>query len=289
MNILVLGAGGMAGHVVATYLGEEGHTVSTVSGKNKLNEATTLLDATDTAKLRHYLEKNSFDVVINCIGILIQKSESRKDLATFLNSYLPHFLEQYYRNTSTRVIHLSTDCVFSGKNAPYYEDSPYDGEIFYDRSKALGEIINSKDLTFRMSIIGPDMQEDGLGLFNWFFRQSGTIEGYEKTIWNGVTTIELARAINHAIKQDITGIYHLVQSKSISKYELLCLFKKIFSRDDITIKSVDGTFLDKTLVNTRRDFNFTVHDYKTMIESMRQWTDDHSEFYKHYKDVSRVK
>mgnify|MGYP001323144431 CR=1 FL=1 len=283
MKVLVLGAGGMAGHVIATYLSEQGHIVNTVSASNKLNGATTLLDATNTARLREYLENNTFDIVINCIGILIQQSESRKDLAAYLNSYLPHFLERFYRDEPTRVIHLSTDCVFSGKHAPYREDSPYDGEIYYDRSKALGEIINDKDLTFRMSIIGPDMQQKGIGLFNWFYAQTGKINGYQKALWNGITTIELAKGINAAIEQKLTGLYHLVPNTHISKYELLKLFVTVFDRNDITVEPETSTVSDKTLITTRTDFDYTVPSYEVMLTEMKQWIESHQDFYAHYR------
>lgn len=282
MKVLVLGAGGMAGHVVATYLQENGYSVDTISARNRLNDQTFLIDVTDNAKLRSFLQDHKYDVVINCIGILVKQSDDRKDLSTYLNSYLPHFLEEFYKNTSTKIIHLSTDCVFSGKNAPYDEKSSYDGELFYDRSKALGEILNGKDLTFRMSIIGPDMQKSGIGLFNWFYAQTGEINGYTKAIWTGVTTIELAKAIKAAIEQNLTGLYQLVPNESISKYDLLKLFVKVFNRKDIKVNPSDGVALNKTLVNTRTDFNFSVSDYETMLTEMNNWIKKH-DIYPHYK------
>ncbi len=282
MRLLVLGAGGMAGHVIATYLREEGYDVDTLSAHNTLDKDTMLIDVIHTEKLNRVLLAREYSVVINCIGLLVKQSEDRKDLATYLNSYLPHYLENYYKDSETKVIHLSTDCVFSGKNAPYYEDSVYDGTLFYDRSKALGEINNDKDLTFRMSIIGPDMQENGTGLFNWFYAQTGEIFGYTGAIWSGVTTIELAKGIKAAIEQSLTGLYHLVPQKSISKFDLLNVCKETFGRKDITIKPKDTVSLDKTLINTRKDFNFTVSDYKTMLQEMKKWIYSHREMYKHY-------
>lgn len=283
MRILVIGAGGMAGHVIAAYLKEQGHEVHTLSARNKLNDETTLLDVTDQTQLNSFLKNSEFDIIINCIGVLVKQSEERKDLASYLNAYLPHYLEKLYENTSTKIIHLSTDCVFSGKNAPYYENSLYDGEIFYDRSKALGEVINKKDLTFRMSIIGPDMQPTGVGLFNWFYAQTGEISGYKTAIWNGVTTITLARAIEAAIEQNITGLYHLVPKGNISKYDLLGLFKEIFQRNDIEVTPTEAVSLDKTLVNTRDDFNFSIAEYPEMISEMREWIENHKELYGHYE------
>lgn len=282
MKILILGAGGMAGHVIALYLRENGVDVDTLSARNQLDDETKLVDVTNLPALREILEAANYDVVVNCIGLLVKQSEDRKDLASYINAYLPHYLENYYANTSTKLVHLSTDCVFSGKNPPYRENSEYDGELFYDRSKALGEVINDKDLTFRMSIIGPDMQESGIGLFNWFYAQTGELPGYTKAIWSGITTIELAKGIKSAIDQNLTGLYHLVPEDNISKYDLLKLFKEIFDRNDIEIKPLDKAGADKTLINTRQDFNFEVPDYKVMIEEMRDWVNSHQDLYKHY-------
>lgn len=273
----------MAGHVIATHLNGQGYEITTLSNKNKLNEGTIQIDVTDKEKLNNFLNNNDFDFVINCIGMLIKPSEERKDMAVLINAYLPHFLEKFYQNNKTKVIHLSTDCVFSGKNPPYRENSIQDGELFYDKSKALGEIINNKDLTFRMSIIGPDMQEGGLGLFNWFMSQTGEISGYSKAIWNGITTIELAKAINSAIEQNITGLYHLVPSENITKYDLLKLFKEVFNRKDIKIIKNEEVVLDKTLINTRKDFNYKIPSYKRMILDMKEWITLHNELYENYK------
>lgn len=282
-KVLVLGAGGMAGHVISLYLREQGYDVDTLSAKNPLDDQTKLVDAMDKTALETALKADNYDVVINAIGILVKQSEDRKDLSSYLNGYLPHQLEYLFAGTSTKIIHLSTDCVFSGYNAPYREDSPFDGEPFYDRSKALGEIKNDKDLTFRMSIIGPDMQSTGIGLFNWFYAQTGEILGFTNAIWSGITTIELAKGIDAAIKQDLTGLYQLVPSTNISKYNLVKTFVDAFKRDDITVKADDRAAPDKTLVNTRTDFDYTVPDYKTMVTEMKEWIDAHKSLYEHYK------
>lgn len=283
MKILVLGASGMAGHVVSQYLREHGHDVQTLSSKTPFDESSHIVDATNKTALVNFLEKNTFDVVINCVGVLVKASEERKDLASYLNGYLPHFLEYRYKDTPTKIIHLSTDCVFSGHNAPYKEDSPFDGSTFYDRSKALGEIVNDKDLTFRMSIIGPDMQENGIGLFNWFMSQTGDVSGFTKAMWNGITTIELAKGIDRAINQDLTGLYHLVSDENISKFDLLGVFKEVFEKSDVQINPSNQLSVDKTLINTRTDFDFNIPDYHTMIKEMKDWIMSHKEFYNHYE------
>ncbi|MEI6266707.1 MAG: sugar nucleotide-binding protein [bacterium] len=282
-KILVLGSNGMAGHVVTQTFIEAGYDVDNLTNTQQFNDKTVIMDLTDGAAFDEYLDKNSYDVIVNCVGILVELSDKRKDLSSYLNSYLPHYLEYKYKDTKTKIIHMSTDCVFSGDTGPYREDSPYDGQLFYDRSKALGEIINDKDLTFRMSIIGPDMQVAGVGLFNWFYAQTGQIFGYTKSMWTGVTTIHLAKAMVAATEQNLTGLYHLVPDKNISKYDLVSTFKEVFNRTDIEIEAREGVVADKSLLNTRSDFDFAVPSYEVMIKDMKKWVIGHKEFYPHYK------
>ncbi|HEV7454991.1 MAG TPA: sugar nucleotide-binding protein [Candidatus Saccharimonadales bacterium] len=282
MKILVLGAGGMAGHVVSLYLRENGFTVDTLSAKNALDERTHLIDVMDHKMFKAFLDAHHYDVVVNCIGLLVKPSEEHKDTAIYLNAYLPHFLEAYYQDSKTKVIHIGSDAVFSSKNPPYREDAACDGESFYGRTKALGEIQNAKDLTFRMSIVGPDMNRDGKSLFNWFYAQKGEIFGYTNVLWNGVTTIELAKGVKAAIEQDLTGIYHLIANDSISKFALLQLFKEVFKRSGTTVTASEGIATGAALVNTRTGFKHQVPDYKTMIKDMKAWMENHPKLYSHY-------
>jgi dTDP-4-dehydrorhamnose reductase len=284
-KVLVLGANGMLGHVIATYLRENGYKVDTISNSKKLDDRTLLLDLTDKAAFEKYLAENKYDVIVNAVGLLIKMSDERKDLAAYLNAYMPHQLEQIFKDTGTKIIHCSTDCVFSGRHGPYKENDFLDGELFYDKSKALGEIINDKDLTFRQSIIGPDMNENGIGLFDWFMAQSGQIDGYTKAIWNGVTTIELAKGVKDAIEQNLTGLYQLVPTENITKYELLKLFNEIFERGINIIPEEKSMDTNKTLINTRTDFNHVVPSYPVMISEMKAWVDGHKGLYKHYYEV----
>lgn len=281
MKVLVLGASGMAGHVVATYLQER--------GGYKVNAPThDELDVTDMTALKLYLDARFqvYDVVVNCIGILLGKAYQDVARTIYLNSYLPHYLEQRYAGTNTKVIHLSTDCVFSGEHGPYKENSPHDGQLLYDRSKSLGEMNNGKDLTFRMSIVGPELKENGEGLFSWFMRQTpgNTIYGFKNAIWNGITTVELAHAVDEAIDENLSGIYHLVPYDNVSKLDLLKLFNIHFRMGSpvlilprVTIPS------DKTLINTRQsEFGFVVQDYHHMMHDMNEWIERHAKFYPHY-------
>jgi dTDP-4-dehydrorhamnose reductase len=282
MKILVLGASGMAGHVVALSLQRKGYDITRVSGTRKTTQDTILLDLTDLALLNEYLSQTYFDVIINCAGLLVAQAEKKKNNAVYLNAFLPRHLEARFAGTKTKVIHLSTDCVFSGEHGPYYEVSSYDGTLFYDRCKALGEIDNDKDLTFRMSIIGPELRADGIGLFNWFIKQSGSISGFSNVIWNGITTVELGKAIDEAIKQKLTGLYHLTPKKSISKHDLLVEIQKAYPEIKVNIRPTEVVPSNKALINTRTDFQYTVPTYAKMISEMRQWSEDWSSIYPHY-------
>jgi dTDP-4-dehydrorhamnose reductase len=280
-KIVVLGGTGMAGHVVTAFLAEQNFDVYSASKSAEDTPKSKAIDVTNFPMLGNWLDEVCPEVIINCIGVLQTISTERPDIAVLVNSYLPHWIEQRYNNSTVKLIHLSTDCVFSGKRGGYKENDLRDGDTFYDRSKMLGEVINNKDLTFRMSIIGPDRHENGTGLFNWFMKQKGLVRGYTKAFWNGITTIELARAIKAAIEQHLGGLYHLVPRETINKYHLLLLFKNVFNRDDITIDPFDGFTVDKTLVNTRTDFQFELLPYCRQIEDMMVWINKHKNYY-HY-------
>lgn len=282
MKILVLGATGMAGHTISVYFKEAKHDVTALS-RSKFGFCNNIIgDVTDLSFLGTVIEDGNYDAVINAIGILNDEAENNKSLAVLINSYLPHFLSELTKDMKTRIIHMSTDCVFSGKSGGYTETSFRDGESFYDRSKALGELINDKDLTFRTSIIGPDMKKKGIGLFNWFMKQEGSVSGFTKAIWTGVTTLTIAKAMERALKEELTGLYHLVNNEKISKHDLLKLFNKYFKDNKITIKPSDQAALDKSLINNRTDFSFTVPGYEEMIVKMKDWVEKHRKLYPYY-------
>lgn len=282
MKVLILGGTGMAGHTISIYFKEAGHDVTAFS-RSKVDYCKNINgDITDFQNLKKLINEGQYDAIINAIGILNQNAEDHKSNAVLLNSYLPHFLSDTTKEMKTRVVHMSTDCVFSGKTGGYSETSFRDGETFYDRSKALGELENNKDLTFRNSIIGPDMSERGIGLFNWFMKQEGQINGFTKAIWTGVTTLTLAKAMEQALNANLTGLYNLVNNETISKYELLKLFNKYMRDGQIEILPSDNLSLDKSLINNRTDFSFKVPSYEAMVAEMKEWIDNHKDLYPHY-------
>lgn len=283
MKILVLGCNGMAGHLISLYFKEKGHeVVGFARQQSQLLDSTIIGDASDMALIKKVIEEGNYDAVINCIGLLNQFAENNKAMAVLLNGYLPHYLVELTKDTKTRIIHMSTDCVFAGNDGPYYEDTLPNGASFYDRSKAIGEFNNDKDLTFRNSIIGPDIKASGIGLFNWFMKQEGPIGGFTGAIWTGVTTYTLAQAMEAALKENLTGLYNLVNNTSINKFDLCSLFNKYFRAGEVEINPNDKLQLDKTLKCTRTDFSFRVPSYEQQIKDMREWVDAHPLLYPHY-------
>lgn len=281
-KILVLGSIGMAGHLITLYFKEQGYDVTAYSMHPFPYCKNIVGNALDTEHFKQVLTSDNYDVVINCIGILNQMAEDNQALASYLNSYLPHLVADTLKDRPTKLIHMSTDCVFAGNGGPYYEDSLRDGLTFYDRSKALGEVEDAKNLTFRNSIVGPDMNEDGIGLFNWFMKQQGTINGFTGAIWTGVTTLTLAKAMEQAMNENLCGLYNLVNNESISKYDLLRLFNHHFRNDELQILPSDKLQLDKSLRHRRTDFSFVVPSYEQQVAEMKQWTVDHRDLYPHY-------
>lgn len=284
MKILVLGCNGMAGHLISLYFKERGYEVVGFARQQSAFLDTTIVgDASNLCLIKETIDEGNFDAVINCIGLLNQFAENNKAMAVLLNGYLPHYLSDITKDSKTRIIHMSTDCVFAGNDGPYYEDTFPNGTTFYDRSKAMGELNNDKDLTFRNSIVGPDIKSTGIGLFNWFMKQEVEVGGYTGAIWTGVTTYTLAKAMEHALKENLTGLYNLVNNKSINKYDLLGLFNKYFRAGKITINPNDKLQLDKSLRCKREDFTFIVPSYEEQVREMREWVDAHPSLYSHYK------
>jgi len=282
IKFLVLGATGMAGHIISLYLHQQGHDVTTFSKRPFIYCKNIIGDATNKDFVISIIKEGNYDVIINCIGILNQECDKEPSRAVFLNSYLPHLIADTIKNSNTKLIHMSTDCVFSGKTGSYNENSYRDGETFYDRTKALGEIEDNKNLTFRNSIVGPDMKKDGIGLFNWFMKQKGTINGYTKAILTGVTTLTLAKAMERAAIENLTGIYYLVNNETISKFDLLCLFNKYMRNNQLVILPSEAVNLNKSLVNNRKDFSFKIPSYEEMIIEMKKWIEEHKDLYPHY-------
>lgn len=270
-SIVILGSTGMAGHMVFDYLSSLGRDdivgISRTAGSRFVQAC---VDVEDTGLLFSTLQMMRPSVVVNCIGVLNTNVDANLRRAILLNSYLPHLLASWGTDMGYKLIHLSTDCVFSGNTGGYTEASEPDGISMYARTKILGEVRTDRHLTFRTSIIGPELRPDGNGLMSWFMQQSGTVAGYAGVLWTGVTTLELAKAIAAAIDQDLGGLYHLVPGEAISKYALLVAMAQAFGRHDVTVAPTWEPRLQRTLVCTRKDFRYTIPSYKKMLDELVQ-------------------
>ena len=283
MKFLILGCNGMAGHMISTYLSEQGHEVSGFDRRESSMIKSIAGDAMNADFVRELVGKNKYDAVINCIGLLNQFAENNKAGATYLNSYFPHYLAELTDGTDTQVIHMSTDCVFSGKRGQYTEDDLRDGASFYDRSKALGELEDDKNITLRNSIVGPDINPKGIGLLNWFMQQKGEVTGYTGAMWTGQTTLQLAKTMEVAAKEKAHGLYNTVPDTSISKCDLLGLFNKYIRKEKVTIIPVNNMVVDKSLKRTRWEFSYKIPDYEQMVSELADWMRAHKALYPHYE------
>jgi dTDP-4-dehydrorhamnose reductase len=271
-RILILGASGMAGHVIYKYLKDTTqHHIETISFRKRVDENTVLLDVRKFDQLEAEIERLKPDFIINAIGILVKGSNENPANSILLNSYFPHFLSTISKKYDFRIVHLSTDCVFSGNDGGYLEDSFKDANDVYGRSKSLGEIDENNHITIRTSIIGPEFKEVGTGLLHWFLKQSGDVTGFSNAFWSGISTLQLAKVVSCVINDmSVVGICHVTNNEKISKYELLTLFNDIWSRS-ITINNVVGKCVDKSFKDTLHKVAVRIPSYENMLGELREF------------------
>ena len=189
MKIMILGSTGMIGHKIHQVLScNRALSLFNIS-KSPLNHETMILDFRNLDELQSVILKIKPDIVVNAAGILIEESELRPLEAVHLNAALPLTLNDLSKKLKFKLIHISTDCVFSGNSGPYSVSDIKDANNIYGRTKALGEVHEKSNLTIRTSVIGPDLKSDGKELFSWFMNQSGSVNGFCRSIWSGVTTL----------------------------------------------------------------------------------------------------
>jgi len=271
------------GHQVHNYLKDNSDfSLSNISYRRKLNSETILLDARNEQNFFDHIRRIQPNYIVNCIGVLISEAKQDSESAISLNTHLPHRLEELANKINAKLIHMSTDCVFSGnKKSPYLETDERDGKDSYAKTKALGEVISENHLTIRTSVVGPEINNGSESLFHWFMNQSGVFEGFTKTIWSGVTTIELAKAVKWFIDNDTTGLYHLTNGIPLNKYDLLHLFKK-YTNKNIDILKVEGIATNKSFIDTRKEINYLLPTYNQMISDMVTLIKNNRTLYGHY-------
>lgn len=271
MKVLVLGGNGMAGHMIKQFLEKKSNYTVYYTSRDRNDSNAIFFEATDQEKIREVIETIKPDVVINCIGLLNEAASKNVKQAILINGVLPHLLTGLLDQYGGKLIQISTDCVFLGKIGDHIESDMSDGISRYAKTKELGEVKSDRHLTIRTSIIGPELKNDGIGLFLWFMSQSGKIKGYRNVFWNGVTTLELAKAIDELLQQNITGLYHLCTDHKISKCALLKKMKIVFNKKDVIIEPYDEIKLDRTLRNTRTDFHYSIPSYHQQLVELREW------------------
>lgn len=281
-KVLLFGATGMAGHMAYYYLLNTGkYEITNVVFRTPLTEDSIIVDVTNRDAVAEVIHRIRPEIILNCVGVLIKGSKEHPDNAILINAYFPHLLKKLADEVGAKLIHISTDCVFSGKRGNYTEDDFRDADDVYGRSKALGEVVNDKDLTIRTSIIGPELKKNGEGLFHWFMSQHGKINGFKTAVWGGVTTLELAKAIDCAIMQNKTGLVQLSNGVGISKYDLLHLFKNIWQKQDVEILPFDGNGVNKSIAKSTR-FDYEVPTYEQMLMEQYDWMNAHKDLYLQY-------
>lgn len=283
MRILIIGSGGMLGHMTTLYLAEKGYDVYDISKTRKCRKETVLLDVCNTATLSEFLNEYHFDIVINCAALLVRASERNPKAAELLNAEIPHWLEKFFDGTSTRVIQVSTAGVFHGDHAPYSEMDICDAKGCYHGTKRRGELVNQKDLTVRSDFWGPDMSDIATGLFHWVMTTQGEVAGFSNVVINGVSSLEFAHFIEKIIHIPISGIYHLHSKKSISKADLLRKICNIYGRVDIQIRDVSEPRRNTSLVTIREYSSYHHKGYEQQLDELKEWIENHRQLYPHYE------
>ncbi len=299
-TILLLGVTGMLGHV----LFKEGSKTDNLSVYGTVRDNTNLqeyfsvdeiqniytgIDVFDLEKLKLLLSKIKPDIVVNCIGIIKQLPEAEDSISSIgINALFPHKLAKLCEQIDTKVIHISTDCVFNGKKGNYTEEDISNAEDLYGCTKYLGELNYLNSLTLRTSIIGHELHSH-VSLIDWFLSQNGTIQGYTKAIFSGVTTLELTNIILKLITENynLYGLYH-ISSEAISKYELLKIVAETYEKE-IEIIPYDGFVLDRSLDSTKfqQASGYIMPSWDIMIESMYSYFVKSKFYNKKYLNVQK--
>ena len=262
MRVLVLGAAGMLGHKVAQVLRQREHAV-TVTTRQPPSAYAHLgvfdgvqhvghVSAEDPDSLRAVVSSSSPEAVVNCIGVVKQLQSAKQAVPSIrVNALLPHQLEVLCQDADSRLIHVSTDCVFSGERGDYTEDDRPDAGDLYGRSKALGEVVGPSSLTLRTSIIGRELAAT-TGLVEWFLAQPGPeVPGYTGAYFSGLPTLHLADIIARILEDHphLSGLHH-VGGPRIAKYDLLQLVAAAYGRE-VRLVPDDQLVIDRSLDSSK--------------------------------------
>ncbi len=279
MRILILGGDGMLGHQLLAYL-QPRHDVKVTLrqditayrqyGLFGAGNSFAGIDIRSYERLVEVLADFRPEAVINAVGIVKQRADAKESIPSLeINALLPHRLAVLCKGIGARLIHLSTDCIFSGKKGNYHENDRSDAEDLYGKTKYLGEVHEANSLTLRTSIIGRELSRH-TSLLDWFLAQTGTVKGFTNAIYTGFTTLEMSRIIETMLINypHASGVYQ-VSSDPINKYDLLVLIKEKLG---LNVEIVpDNVFhCDRSLDSTRfrAEFNYIPPAWSAMIEEL---------------------
>ncbi len=284
MNVLILGGTGMLGHAMFHLLSQTPGlqvwaTVRSTAARRHFPPAIVDrlicgVDVENADTLNQIVARVRPSVVINCIGLIKQLAAANDPLAALpINALLPHRLARLCDVARARLIHVSTDCVFSGQRGHYVETDTADATDLYGRSKHLGEVYYPHTITLRTSIIGEELEGGANGLIGWFLSQSGSVKGFTRAIFSGLPTVELARVVrDHVLpRPDLNGLYH-VATRAIAKAELLSLVASAYGRQ-IEIVPDASLVIDRSLDATKFQLatGYVPPEWPTLIASMRHF------------------
>ncbi len=281
MKVLILGGDGMLGHELFFQLRQRHETRVTLRqpiaaySSYGLFEPANSFDGIDVRApdaIEQVLRDYQPQAVINAVGIVKQRPESEEAIVSIqVNSLLPHRLALGCRNLGAQLVHLSTDCVFSGKRGSYRESDLPDPVDVYGRSKLLGEVAGDGAITLRTSMIGCGLNRKS-SLIDWFLAQRGPVQGYRNAIFSGLTTRELSRVIGTVIEKHpkASGLYH-VSAAPISKLDLLSNVRARLGSGP-EIQPADEPRIDRSLDSTRfrSTFGYTPPSWDAMLEELAQ-------------------
>ena len=280
MRILVFGASGMVGSAMVRVLGDNTDwqvygTLRGPGGKSFFRPALAdrMLVNVDVEKpdvLARVFAQVRPDVVVNCVGLTKHQQDAADPLLAIpLNALLPHRLADLCAVVGARMVHVSTDCVFSGLRGSYREQDPPDATDLYGKSKYLGEVSYPHALTIRTSPIGHELQS-AYGLLEWFLARDGHCKGYTRAIFSGLTNTEFARVVRDVVipRPDLAGLYHL-GAQPINKFDLLQLIARVYGKT-IDISADPDFVVDRSLDSTRFSAatGYVAPIWPTMIEAM---------------------
>jgi dTDP-4-dehydrorhamnose reductase len=282
-KILIVGASGMLGSALYRYFSEQLEfdvygTVRSELSKDHFPMALrtnifTGIDVSVFDSINNVLAVAKPDVVINCVGLVKQLSDVDDPLIVLpLNALFPHKLARVCAVSNARLIHFSTDCVFNGSKGMYSEDDFTDSPDLYGVSKRLGEVDYDNAITLRTSIIGHEL-EGKRSLIDWFLSENGSVRGFDRAIFSGLPTVEIARIISEFVipNPHLRGVYHL-SAQPICKYDLLSLVAETYGKKIQIIKDIDFR-IDRSLDSSRfRDATgFFPNSWPTLVRLMYEF------------------